>query len=101
MLGFGGLAVPKINLIMSLICRDYLAEKEAQDPTFTYLPIIFGEDNSQCQIPPSSIACGPIPALYESCGWRFVCFGKSPVRSSIRSIWEDQDNRSGRDGRRA
>ncbi|CAI7589657.1 unnamed protein product [Penicillium bialowiezense] len=51
MLGFGGLAVPKINLIMSLICRDYLAEKGAQDPAFTYLPVIFGEDNSQCQIP--------------------------------------------------
>jgi MFS family permease len=50
-LGFGGIAVPKINLIMSLICRDYLAERTAQDPGFTYLPVIFGEDNSQCQIP--------------------------------------------------
>ncbi|KAJ5794864.1 hypothetical protein N7457_001463 [Penicillium paradoxum] len=51
MLGFGGIAVPKINLIMSLICRDYLAEKTAKDPGFTYLPVIFGEDNSQCHIP--------------------------------------------------
>ncbi|CAG7926703.1 unnamed protein product [Penicillium olsonii] len=51
MLGFGGLAVPKINLIMSLICRDYLAEKGTQDPTFTYLPVIFGDHNPQCQIP--------------------------------------------------
>ncbi|CAG8421991.1 unnamed protein product [Penicillium salamii] len=51
MLGFGGLAVPKINLILSLICRDYLAEKGTQDPTFTYLPVIFGEHNPQCQIP--------------------------------------------------
>ncbi|KAJ5688958.1 hypothetical protein N7462_003350 [Penicillium macrosclerotiorum] len=50
-LGFGGLAVPKINLIMSLICRDYFVEKTAQDPTFTYLPVIFGEDNSQCRLP--------------------------------------------------
>lgn len=50
-LGFGGIAVPKINLIMSLICRDYLAEQNTKDPGFTYLPIVFGEDNSQCQIP--------------------------------------------------
>lgn len=50
-LGFGGIAVPKINLIMSLICRDYLREKNIQNPGFTYLPVVFGEDNSQCQIP--------------------------------------------------
>lgn len=50
-LGFGGVAVPKINLIMSLICRDYLAEQGNQDPAFTYLPVIFGKDNPQCQIP--------------------------------------------------
>ncbi|KZN91041.1 putative membrane protein [Penicillium chrysogenum] len=50
-LGFGGIAVPKINLIMSLVCRDYLAEKTTKDPGFTYLPVIFGENNPQCQIP--------------------------------------------------
>ncbi|OQE12352.1 hypothetical protein PENVUL_c001G07867 [Penicillium vulpinum] len=50
-LGIGGMAVPKINLIMSLICRDYLAEKTTQEPGFTYLPVIFGEHNPQCQIP--------------------------------------------------
>ncbi|KAJ5177125.1 uncharacterized protein N7482_003002 [Penicillium canariense] len=50
-LGFGGLAVPRINLIMSLVCRDYFAEKTSRDPTFTYLPVIFGEDNSQCRLP--------------------------------------------------
>ncbi|KAJ5441887.1 Major facilitator superfamily domain general substrate transporter [Penicillium cf. griseofulvum] len=50
-LGFGGIAVPKINLIMSLICRDYLAEKITQDPSFTYLPVIFGEHNPQCKTP--------------------------------------------------
>ncbi|KAJ5461850.1 uncharacterized protein N7458_003402 [Penicillium daleae] len=50
-LGFGGLAVPRINLIMSLICRDYFAEKTSQDPNFTYLPVIVGEDNSQCRLP--------------------------------------------------
>lgn len=36
---------------MSLICRDYFAEKTSQDPNFTYLPVIVGEDNSQCRLP--------------------------------------------------
>ncbi|KAJ5596966.1 hypothetical protein N7450_003424 [Penicillium hetheringtonii] len=50
-LGFGGLAVPRINLIVSLICRDYFSEKSLEDSQFTYLPVIFGEDNAQCRIP--------------------------------------------------
>jgi MFS family permease len=45
------MAVPRINLIMSLICRDYLAEKSSQDPGFTFVPVIFGDDNRQCHIP--------------------------------------------------
>ena len=36
---------------MSLICRDYFAERTAQDPNFTYLPVVFGEDNFQCRLP--------------------------------------------------
>ncbi|PYH93202.1 MFS general substrate transporter [Aspergillus ellipticus CBS 707.79] len=51
MLGFGATAVPKINLMMSLICRDYMAKKATHDPGFTYLPVVIGSHNSQCQIP--------------------------------------------------
>jgi hypothetical protein len=51
MLGFGGAAVPKINLMVSLTCRDYLSKRATVDPGFTYLPVIFGRDNPQCQIP--------------------------------------------------
>ncbi|KAE8132100.1 major facilitator superfamily domain-containing protein [Aspergillus pseudotamarii] len=51
MLGFGGAAVPKINLMVSLTCRDYLAKRASSDPGFTYLPVLLGQDNSQCQIP--------------------------------------------------
>lgn len=43
--------MPKINLIMSLICRDYFSEKTLKDPTFTFLPVVFGEDNPQCRLP--------------------------------------------------
>ncbi|KAL1956787.1 hypothetical protein VTO42DRAFT_6841 [Malbranchea cinnamomea] len=50
-IAFGGVAVPKINLILTLLCRNYLADKAAKDPTFTYLPVVFGETNPQCRIP--------------------------------------------------
>ncbi|KMU84810.1 hypothetical protein CIHG_02594 [Coccidioides immitis H538.4] len=33
---FGGVAVPKINLILTLICRDYLAGRALKDPSFTH-----------------------------------------------------------------
>ncbi|RAK74274.1 putative tetracycline-efflux transporter [Aspergillus fijiensis CBS 313.89] len=51
MLGFGGTAVPKINLMVTLVCKDYMAKKASQNPGFTYLPVIIGSDNAQCQIP--------------------------------------------------
>ncbi|KAF7587496.1 hypothetical protein BBP40_007169 [Aspergillus hancockii] len=51
MLGFGGAAVPKINLMVSLTCRDYLSKRANVDPGFTYLPVLLGRDNPQCQIP--------------------------------------------------
>ncbi|KAL1967709.1 hypothetical protein VTN77DRAFT_2966 [Rasamsonia byssochlamydoides] len=50
-LAFGGLAVPKLNLILTLICRDYFKDLASRDPQFTHLPVVFGEDNDQCQIP--------------------------------------------------
>ncbi|KAK2766147.1 hypothetical protein FQN54_007663 [Arachnomyces sp. PD_36] len=49
-IAFGGILVPKINLILGLVCRDYFQDKAAKDPTFTYLPVIFGGENPQCQI---------------------------------------------------
>ncbi|KAF9894080.1 hypothetical protein FE257_009053 [Aspergillus nanangensis] len=51
MLAFGGPVVPKINLMISLICRDYMREKATKDPGFTYLPVVIGLQNPQCQIP--------------------------------------------------
>lgn len=48
---FGGIIVPKVNLILSLICREYFADRRLSDPDFTFLPIDFNEDNPQCRIP--------------------------------------------------
>ena len=43
--------MPKINLILTLICRDYLEERAAKDSTFSFMPVIDGADNPQCRIP--------------------------------------------------
>jgi MFS family permease len=50
-LAFGGIIVPKLNLILTLICSEYLPEQALTDPNFQFMPVIFGDDNPQCQIP--------------------------------------------------
>ncbi|EFR04352.1 hypothetical protein MGYG_07360 [Nannizzia gypsea CBS 118893] len=50
-LAFGGVAVPKINLLLTLICREYFSDRAEKDITFTYAPVIFGVENPQCRIP--------------------------------------------------
>ena len=48
-IAFGGATVPKINLIMDLICRDYLADVACEDPTVNLVPVVLGTDNEQCR----------------------------------------------------
>ncbi|RFU27052.1 hypothetical protein B7463_g9287, partial [Scytalidium lignicola] len=50
-LSFGGIIVPKLNLILSLVCRRYLADRAVVDPSFTFSPVLLGTDNPQCRIP--------------------------------------------------
>lgn len=50
-LAFGGTIVPKLNVILSLICRQFFSARAANDPGFQSVPVIFGEDNPQCRIP--------------------------------------------------
>lgn len=50
-LAFGGLIVPKLNLILSLVCREYLVERSALDPAFVFAPVLLDSDNPQCRIP--------------------------------------------------
>jgi MFS family permease len=50
-LAVGGIVVPKLNLILALVCRSYLAERSAQDPSFLFTPVILGSENPQCRIP--------------------------------------------------
>lgn len=46
---FGGSTVPKINLILGLICDQYFSEQLVNNPNFKSLPVILGSDNPQCQ----------------------------------------------------
>ncbi|KAI9876985.1 MAG: hypothetical protein M1830_005112 [Pleopsidium flavum] len=50
-LAFGGVVVPKLNLILTLICQEYLSDRSNEDPSFQFMPVIVGSDNPQCQIP--------------------------------------------------
>lgn len=49
-LAVGGILVPKLNMILSLICRQYYIEKSSTDPTFI-LPVLLGADTSACRAP--------------------------------------------------
>jgi len=48
---FGGIIAPRVNLILNLICREYLEEQETQMPGFLHAPVIFEGANPQCRIP--------------------------------------------------
>lgn len=50
-LAFGGIITPRINLLLNLICREYIADQRMLDPNFTMVPVIFDMDNPQCRIP--------------------------------------------------
>jgi MFS family permease len=43
--------VPKINLILSLICREYFSDKSANDPNFVLINPGLGEVDPQCRTP--------------------------------------------------
>ncbi|KIH90206.1 major facilitator superfamily MFS-1 [Sporothrix brasiliensis 5110] len=47
-LAFGGSLVPKLNLIIDLVCRQYFADRQHEG--FHVLPVVPGANNPQCQI---------------------------------------------------
>ncbi|EMC98764.1 hypothetical protein BAUCODRAFT_31036 [Baudoinia panamericana UAMH 10762] len=51
-LAFGGSITPKVNLILQLVCREYISDRQLADPNFTMVPVDFaGGANDQCRIP--------------------------------------------------
>lgn len=50
-LSFGGIIVPKLNLILGLVCEEYFSERSRKDATFHMTPVMPGGENPQCRIP--------------------------------------------------
>ncbi|KAI9746751.1 MAG: hypothetical protein M1818_000466 [Claussenomyces sp. TS43310] len=50
-LALGGTIVPKLDLYLTLICREYLADRAAKVPGFTFTPVGPFDDSTQCRIP--------------------------------------------------
>ncbi|KAH6659237.1 major facilitator superfamily domain-containing protein [Truncatella angustata] len=50
-LAFGGVIVPKLNLIVDLVCKNYFADESLKDPAFIFTPVVLGGENPQCKIP--------------------------------------------------
>lgn len=50
-LAFGGIISPRINLLLNLICREYISDQQSLGSNFTMLPIVFDGNNPQCRIP--------------------------------------------------
>lgn len=50
-MAFGGVIVPRLNLILSLICQEYFSDRSMQDPNFQFMPVQLGNENPQCRIP--------------------------------------------------
>ncbi|KAI9050627.1 hypothetical protein LZ554_005786 [Drepanopeziza brunnea f. sp. 'monogermtubi'] len=50
-LAAGGIIVPKLNLILQLVCREYFIEKSSANPQMVFKPVLLGSDNPQCRIP--------------------------------------------------
>lgn len=51
-LAFGGMIVPKIELIVSLVCHRYFAERHILDPSVIVGPLILGEYDPKCNSAP-------------------------------------------------
>ncbi|KAG9823605.1 MFS transporter, partial [Aureobasidium melanogenum] len=44
-LAFGAIISPRINLILNLVCREYMSEQQSKNPGHSFLPILFDGEN--------------------------------------------------------
>ncbi|KAG6298104.1 hypothetical protein E4U45_005304 [Claviceps purpurea] len=50
-LAYGSIIVPKLNLILDLVCQQYFADQLHINPGESFSPVVFGVDNAQCRNP--------------------------------------------------
>ncbi|QSZ32239.1 hypothetical protein DSL72_001813 [Monilinia vaccinii-corymbosi] len=87
-LAVGGIIVPKLNLILTLVCRSYLAERSSQNPSFLFTPVILGDDNPQCRIPEvQSLVAKFTLAITITTGTI------SAIMSPVLGAWSDRNGR--------
>ena len=49
-MAYGAIVVTKLNLIGDLLCEEYFNDQAVKDPAFTFMPVVLGQDNPQCQL---------------------------------------------------
>ncbi|KAF2218890.1 major facilitator superfamily domain-containing protein [Elsinoe ampelina] len=49
-ISYGGIITPRVNLIINLLCREYLDEQKTAIPGFIAAPVVFDGANPQCQV---------------------------------------------------
>ncbi|KAK7418487.1 hypothetical protein QQZ08_011239 [Neonectria magnoliae] len=49
-LAFGGVIVPRLNLILDLVCKQYLADQKIHNPDTVFNPLLLKSDDLQCAI---------------------------------------------------
>ncbi|KAF2085283.1 MFS general substrate transporter [Saccharata proteae CBS 121410] len=85
-LAFGGIVVPKLNLILTLICREYFASEASKTPNTTFLPVIFGQENSQCRIPEVQSRVAQF-TLYGNLISGLLCALSAPKLGALSDRW--------------
>ncbi|KAG5996154.1 hypothetical protein E4U43_002911 [Claviceps pusilla] len=50
-LAFGSVIVPKLNLILDLVCKQYFVDQSILHPDKSFAPVVLGTDNPQCRNP--------------------------------------------------
>ncbi|KAI9810136.1 MAG: hypothetical protein M1827_006662 [Pycnora praestabilis] len=81
-LAFGGSMVPKLNLILTLICRQYLVDRAVNDPSYQFMPVIVGGENPQCRIPEVQSLVANF-TLYANLLSGILCAFTSPVLGAL------------------
>lgn len=84
----GGIIVPRLNLILQLVCREYFIEKSAANTRTAFAPVLLANENPQCRIPEVQALATKF-SLYMT----VITGALSAVMSPKLGAWSDQHGR--------
>jgi len=61
---FGGTIVPFINIVKTLICNNYMHDRQAKDPSFMHKPVLLGQEDDFCSTNTEVLAAIAMFTLY-------------------------------------